>query len=144
MEHLTQIYEIALSLLIIYWPYALLGLLFYLFNELEDESIKNHWTGKREVWNTENSWVNKWAAPWPQPYVKRWYHFGVHPKFKERFPYSSTFLVFSTDAEHAFQFIKFRLIEIMLFIVSWQIAVVYITGKNLASLSKEKFIKWLK
>ncbi len=127
-----------------YWPYALLGLLFYLFNELEDESIKNHWTGKRMKWNTNQSWTNKWAAPWPQPYVKRWYHFGVYPKFKERFPYSSTLLVFLTDAEHIFQFLKFRMVEIALLLLAWEAVVVWVAGKSLMSLIKEKFLKWLK
>lgn len=36
----------------------------------------------------------------------RWYHFGIAPKYEEAFPYSSTLLVWLTDGEHLFQFLK--------------------------------------
>lgn len=127
-----------------YWHFALLGLLMYLFNELEDECARNHWTGKFEKWNIDTSWANKWAAPWPQDYQKRWYHFGVYPKFKERFPYSTTLLVWRTDAEHFFQFCKFRCIEVALFMLAWEAAVLWVVGKSLMSFTKEKFLKSLK
>ena len=51
-------------------------------------------------WNPEESWQNKWAQPFPQPYEPKWYYFGFPPPYKERFPYSSTIFVFLTDAWH--------------------------------------------
>jgi len=84
----------------------LLGFLFMLFNELEDECIVGNWSGKLTNWNSRESWRNKWAIGSnnnPLPYEPKWYHFGISLPHAERFPYSSTFLVFLTDAEHCFQ-----------------------------------------
>lgn len=40
---------------------------------------------------------------------KHWWYFGTHkPRYPERFPFSSTFLVFVTDQWHLYQFIMLR------------------------------------
>jgi hypothetical protein len=54
-------------------------------------------------WNPEVSWQNKWAQPFPQPAEDKWYYFGFTPRYKERFPYSSTIFVWLTDAWHLFK-----------------------------------------
>ena len=56
-----------------------------------------------EYWDPNKSWVYKWASPFPQKAESRWYYFGYLPRYKERFPYSSTVLVFLTDAWHLFK-----------------------------------------
>lgn len=53
-------------------------------------------------WNPLQSWKFKWYQPM-QPPEKKWYYFGFYPKYRERFPYSSTILVWTTDAWHLFK-----------------------------------------
>lgn len=61
----------------------------------------------------DNSWKNKWLLDDSGkliPATKRpWYYLGLYlPKYEERFPYSSTCLVFLADAWHRYQFIMLR------------------------------------
>jgi len=53
-------------------------------------------------WDPQKSWVFKWYYPL-QSSEKKWYYFGVFPLYKERFIYSSTILVWMTDAWHLFK-----------------------------------------
>ena len=122
----------------------LLGFLFYLFNELEDESVRGNWQHHAAFLNTEESWKNKWAYDEDVgllPSEKKWYYFGVIPPHKERFPFSSTILVFLTDGEHLFQFLKFRMLDIAFLIISWKLFVAFEVGKLVSSFVKEKFFK---
>ena len=56
----------------------------------------------------KESWLNKWyvirhinGATSMFSNYKHWYYFGLHkPKYRERFPLSSTILVFLTDQWH--------------------------------------------
>jgi len=50
-------------------------------------------------WNPQESWKWKWADPLQSP-EKNWWYFGFYPRYKERFPYSSTIFVWVTDAWH--------------------------------------------
>lgn len=55
------------------------------------------------------AWLNKWKLDENGaliPCIKApWYYLGLfRPEYEERFMFSSTFLVFLTDAEHLFQF----------------------------------------
>ena len=71
------------------------------------ESLRVHYSEFKAVhpnandqfWNPTESWYNKYAEGL-QPYTKQWYHFGVYPVYKERFPYSTTMLAWSTDGYH--------------------------------------------
>lgn len=71
------------------------------------ESLRVHYSefkavhpgAKDQFWNPSISWTNKYADGL-QPYDPRWYHFGVAPIYKERFPYSTTMLAWSTDGYH--------------------------------------------
>lgn len=85
------------------------GFLFMLFNELEDECIRNTWKGKFSKWNSKNSWKNKWKLDSQEnlmSYIPKWYHFGVRMSFEERYPFGSTLFVGFSDAEHFFQMMK--------------------------------------
>lgn len=88
-----------------FWLVILLAFIFRLFRELEDEIAR----GNAHNWafspNSPDASTAKWQFPLRQ-YKPRWYHFGIHPKFKERFPYSSTLFVWATDAEHFYQFFQ--------------------------------------
>lgn len=125
---------------------AICGFVYYLFNELEDESIKNNWKKNQQYLNTNISWKNKWKLDIRgdlQPTIKWWWYFGIYPSHLERFFLSSTMLVFLTDGEHLFQFLKNRAIEVGFLLLGWQFAVAWIVGKLLMSFIKEKFLNWL-
>ena len=50
-------------------------------------------------WDVKSSWKNMWK--WPLEPFSSWYYFGLYkPRHKEKFPYSTTFLVWATDAWH--------------------------------------------
>jgi len=125
---------------------AILGLIYYLLNELEDESVRNNWKNHVSFLNSNLSWKNKWELDDLGnllPFEKKWYYLGVYPKYKEKFFLSSTILSFLTDGEHIFQWGKNRAIEIGFLIISWQLALAWIIGKSLMSLTKEALIKKL-
>jgi hypothetical protein len=124
---------------------AISGFCFFLFNELEDKSVRNNWLKNTAFLNTEESWSNKWKLNdyfQPLPYAKkRWYYFGIHPKYQERYFLSSTILVFLTDGEHLFQFLKKRFIDSAIFLIDWQMGLAWVLGVLLLSVIKEKFLK---
>jgi hypothetical protein len=63
---------------------------------LSDEEIK------------ENDWHNKYDFTKPGEF-NHWWYFGLYkPKYPEKFPFSSTILVFITDRWHLSQFIMLR------------------------------------
>ena len=74
-----------------------------------------------EFWNPLESWKFKWASPFPQPVEDKWYYFGFLPRYKERFPYSSTVFVFLTDAWHLFKALMLGCI--MLAVVNYSVLV---------------------
>ena len=125
---------------------ALAGFSYYLFNELEDECVRNNWTKYKQFLNTNLSWKNKWKLDANDnliPYITKWYNFGIKPNHAERFAFSSTLLVFLSDGEHLMQFIKNISILIALFIVSWQFMLAFLVGKLTMSLIKETVLKWM-
>ena len=121
------------------------GLAFLLANEIEDESVMNTWKKHKQFCNTEVSWRNKWKLNSKGNPIsntsKKWYYFTMNPKYKERFLYSSTMLVWLTDLEHLSQFFKKRFIEIGFLVISWEFAVAWSIGTMIGQLIKEKFIK---
>jgi hypothetical protein len=107
-----------------------MGLLYYLFNELEDECVRNTW--KKHTWffNTNESWRNKWDED---------------DITKERFWGSSTIFVFVTDGEHMFQWLKNRMINLGFLIIGWEYMVAWIIGQSIMSGLKETvFKKWIR
>jgi hypothetical protein len=134
-----------------------LAFTFRLFREFEDEVARGKWKNWAFKPNSDDGSTAKWVYPY-EPYVKRWYYFGYKPKYKERFPFSSTLLSFATDAEHFYQFIQF--ITLAAFIVIDSIyrtginvdilniafflptaGISFIVGYGLANIVKEVFIK---
>jgi hypothetical protein len=142
MEYLLSIWQQLLYV-------SLSGFLYYFFNEMEDESIKSNWKFNQQWLNTSLSWKNKWklsAGGHIIPYEGHWYHFGIKPSSEERFAYSSTILVFVTDGEHLFQFLKNIFILFAVYFASENIYIVgaFLVGKLFSSLIKEAFLKrWL-
>lgn len=119
---------------------AIVGLIYILVNELEDRSIKNRWQKWTEFLNTGEAWKNKYALDSDGsliPYKKKWYYFGIHPSYKERFLYSSTIFVFVTDGEHLFQFIKNIAILVGFFIIDWLLAIAWFIGARIGTFIKE-------
>lgn len=62
-------------------------------------------------WDPMKSWKNKWKSPL-QPPTKKWYYFGFLPENEEKFPFSSTILVFLTDAWHLAKFLMLIFISL--------------------------------
>lgn len=52
-----------------------------------------------QFWDPLISWKNKYKVPLT-PYKPKWYYPIFAPKLEERFPFSTTALVFLTDAWH--------------------------------------------
>lgn len=117
---------------------AVCGNLYYLFNEVEDWTVRGH---NFALWpNSSDPSTAKWTYPF-QAYKSRWYNFGYKPNHKERFAYSSTIFSFITDGEHLFQWLKFRMIDTAMFMIDWRIGVSWIMGTVFSKISKELFIK---
>ncbi len=144
---------------------CLSGFLFFKFNQFEDESVRNNWTGRWEWLNQRGSWKNKWKVvdgstlQFLPAYFrinvfgriirlpKQWWYFGIYPVNVERFTYSSTLFVFLTDPEHMFQFIKMRYIEIGLVLAGfltafpwWWMPLSWWIGVRIFALTKEKWL----
>ena len=50
-------------------------------------------------WDVKVSWTNMWK--WPLEPYNSWYYFGIYkPRYMEKFPYSTTWLVWLTDGWH--------------------------------------------
>lgn len=64
-----------------------------------DPLFKDLWKSKWKLTDEGNLILNT---------SKKWYHFGLNPKYIEAFPYSSTLLVFLTDVWHMSQFLMLR------------------------------------
>ena len=131
----------------------LAGGLYNLCNELEDECVRSTWKkGFKLLWkqykiewlNAKTSSDNKWMLDedgFKMPYIKKWYHFGVYPKWEEAFAYSSTILVFLSDGEHTFQFYKNIFILIGITAINLPAMVAWLIGKSLFQFIKEKWLK---
>jgi hypothetical protein len=120
----------------------ILGVLYYIFDELEDKCIRNKWEVYPELFNSKNTWKNKWKLDLFGnliPYKFKWYHFGVHPKYEEKFPYSSTILVGLTDPEHLFQEIKYICVYLAFLILGFKYFLFFFIGKSISSFTREAF-----
>ena len=125
----------------------ILGALFILFNEVEDECVRSTFKKRKQFWNTNLSWKNKWL--WVDgkriPITKKsWKWLWIWtPEFKERKYLYSTAFVFLTDGEHLMQLFKFIMIELALLMIGWEYMLAWIIGKSIAQLIKE-LIKWIR
>ena len=120
---------------------AVLAFIFRFVRELEDETVRKPERNWAFFPNSEEGWTAKWKYPL-KDYKPRWYYFGIiKPKYKERFPYSSTILVFLTDAEHFYQFIQtVSLVCVVGFattLPAWQALATLLAGFAAAQIAKE-------
>jgi hypothetical protein len=92
--------------------------------DAEDFHLKDTWLGKYK-WFRSDSYNLKWKMQWYEkpgmiPYLaligsikSPWYYFGLYtPKYVERFPFSSTVMVFTTDGWHFIKWLMFTITEI--------------------------------
>lgn len=70
-----------------------------------------------QFWDPQSSWIYKWKYPLQIAPVK-WYYFGFQPRYKERFPYSSSMFVWLTDAWHCMK--ALMLACIMLAVITYE------------------------
>lgn len=74
------------------------------------------------IFPKSSSWENKWYMPHSHliPNKKKlWYYLYLYaPQYKERFPYSSTFLVFLTDKWHLIESV--RIFSVLFAIVGYK------------------------
>ena len=84
-----------------------------------DLSSENNIPLKGNFWNKSKSWKSKWKTKGTM-LVKaskgdNWWYLGIiNPRYKERYPFSSTALVFTTDFWHLSQgfFLKFIILGV--------------------------------
>jgi hypothetical protein len=88
-----------------------------------DLSSENNMPLKGYYWNKSESWKSKWKTHnGHMPVLAEkgdnwWYLRIINPRYKEKFPFSSTALVFATDFWHLSQgfFLKFVILGVYLF-----------------------------
>jgi hypothetical protein len=81
-----------------------------------------------KLWNPKESWKNKWRIPMELS-IHDDYYLGLYkPPYQESFPFSSTFLVWLTDAWHLFKalFLGLIMLSIVLYIPIFGIFVDFI------------------
>ena len=117
-----------------------IAFIFRYFRELEDETVRKPERNWAFFPNSEEGWTAKWQYPL-QDYKPKWYHFGLKHKHVERFPFSSTLLVWLTDAEHFYQFIQtVSLVCVVGFattLPAWQALATLLAGFAAAQIAKE-------
>lgn len=85
----------------------------------------------QHYFNPVISWQNKYdMTVLPD---NPWYYFKLYtPKYKERFPYSTTVFVGFTDAWHLTNWIRNRCIDIILFIyIPWYLVIITILARQI-------------
>ena len=117
-----------------------MAFIFRYFRELEDETVRKPERNWAFFPNSDNGSTAKWKYPL-QDYKPKWYHFGLKHKHVERFPFSSTLLVWLTDAEHFYQFIQtVSLVCVVGFattLPAWQALATLLAGFAAAQIAKE-------
>lgn len=97
------------------------AIIFRLLRELEDLLSRGQLENRsllrlRQGEPANEGWLAKWAYPL-RAYAPKWYHFGIAPRYEERFAFSSTLLVWVTDTEHLLQFGQ----TVAIGVIAWQL-----------------------
>ena len=113
--------SIVIDFIIDYYTYFIAGFFFYVANRykaLMDYSSAGDFVNREYYKNKSASWANKYFFPL-LPYKPKWYYGAfsftifnktfsykglITPRYKERFMWSTTILVFLTDYWHKVQF----------------------------------------
>lgn len=118
---------------------------FRYLRELEDRVLqgkdKNKSFLKKRPNEPNKAWYAKYDFPL-QPFTSNWmYLWLIKPKYKERFPYSTTLFVFITDKEHTLQLIQLILLILVVFfsslLVWYKSLLVFLSGIYLGQIFKE-------
>ena len=135
--------------MITYIIITIITILVGIVNALKDSSALNRF--KTDWWNKEKSWKRKWLVDKQTGMLslnnkRLWYYIGIYkPKYIERFPYSSTILVWCTDGWHLLQQVQFSLVflgkSIILFNDPLNILISFILMKVIFSISFEVVYK---
>ena len=92
---------------------------FRLLRECEDLIARGKWRNRPLLprrKGEQDEYTAKWAYPL-RAYAPKWYHFGIAPRYEERFAFSSTLLVWVTDTEHLLQFGQ----TVAIGVIAWQL-----------------------
>ncbi len=135
--------------------------LFLLFNELEDEVVRDRsrnnptkvikWYSKIKNIQLTSGANAKWYEPFERYNGKYYPKFMEKPIRRERFMFSSTMFVFITDLEHWYQWLKLRMVTLAIaavgFMFTWYVALILLIvsqgGLFAFSLLKESLLKKL-
>jgi len=118
-------------------------------NALMDFSSEGRF--KKESRNKSEGWKNKWKQPL-EPGEKMWYHISK-PRYIEKYPYSSTFLVLFTDFWHMMKSIMLTLVFMSVVLYSpivkidfvlWEVFINFLLIRLSFGVGFEPFYKWLK
>lgn len=119
-------------------------------NSLMDLSSENRF--KKDWYNKGKSWKYKWKDPLT-PGRTHWYHFGMIPKYEERFIYSSTLFVAYTDFWHLMQAVMLSCFSLAIALnvvivdfdlVFWEILVNFFLIRLAFGIGFEPLYKWMK
>ncbi len=124
---------------------------YYKYNELEDEVVRDRSKNKplkllKIVRSASTGALGKWHEPlelYNGNYYPKWMK---KPKYRERFKFSSTLFVPFTDTEHWYQFIKLRLINLIViattvFLTGFTLNILYTLLLNQLGIWSMSFIK---
>lgn len=129
----------------------LFSFIYLLYNELEDEVVRDRTKNTplkllKIVRSASSGVMAKWyepLVPFTDSYYPKWMKL---PKHRERFKFSSTLFVFLTDKEHYYQFIKLRMINLVVvsitvFLVGIGFEILYTITLNQLGFSVMSFLK---
>jgi hypothetical protein len=94
-------------------------------------------------------WTNKYDFT-KSGETKQWWYLGLYkPSYPEKFPFSSTVLVFLTDRWHMSQFIMLRCFYLAIALsltgsLFWTLMIVFVIGPIILGISFQSFYTWLR
>lgn len=105
--------------------------IFYLAKGFQDLAMKNVF--KIAKFNVKNSWKFKYKNGL-EHYTEKWYYFRTHnPYYAEKFPFSSTYFVFTTDLWHFMDFIRTNSMYLIIYLWSGSISILVVS----------KLVQWI-
>lgn len=88
---------------------------------MDDIQFRDSWLKKYDWFNPLKSWVYKWKTLGGVRVIctkAPWYYLWLYkPDYVEKFPYSSTILVFTTDGWHGLKWLCFTCFEVLIIVL---------------------------